>query len=62
MSISCQLCKQEICENEISKSFIFILGDLVNGIFVEGKTQYYHAECLNRIENHKVKKKGMVKM
>ncbi len=57
MLISCQFCRQKIETNGRDKSFVFGLGDLINGEFYEKETYYYHLECLNTIKSSKRKKK-----
>ena len=47
MSISCQYCRQKIEKNSEMKSFVFSLGNIVNGQFIEKETLYYHMECLS---------------
>ena len=62
MSISCQSCRQKINENEKNLAFVFSLGELVNGVFLEKETFHYHLECLNNCKSYKRKKKAVLKV
>lgn len=61
MVISCQYCKQKVDENDVKKPFVFSLGDLVDGEFLEKEKHYYHVECLNNYKSYKRKKKIAIK-
>jgi len=60
MSISCQYCKQKIEKNSERNPFVFSLGNLVNGQFIEKETLYYHMECLSYDKLCKKKKKAVI--
>jgi hypothetical protein len=58
MSISCHSCKQKISEADKNQAFVFSLGELINGVFLERETYHYHLECLNNHKSYKRKKKA----
>ena len=62
MSISCQSCKQKINEAEKNQAFVFSLGEVINGVFMERETYHYHMECLNYHKPCKRKKKAVLQV
>jgi len=47
MKKSCNICCQQIHDNEIDKTLQIEMGDYEGGTFISKKSFYYHLECLN---------------
>lgn len=48
----CQICKQTISDKDLSKTYQFTLGNMINGKFTGIKKQYFHVRCMD-FENNK---------
>lgn len=62
MSISCEACRQKINENDKNQVFVFSLGEIIKGVFLERETYHYHMECLNNYKPYKRKKKAVLEL
>ena len=52
----CETCKKTIDEDQLDNSFIFMIGDLIEGKFYAKKILYYHLKCLSGYESYKKNK------